>query len=62
MAMSVGFLSTIAWKLGDQVGAYELIRKIVEDFRGTQLEAPLREWADRVRADLVTRGMLAAGR
>ncbi len=50
------------WKLGDQLGAYDLIRLMIDDFRGTQLEPSLREWSDRVRTDLVTRGVLIAGR
>jgi len=50
------------WRLGDQVGAYDLIRHMVDDFRGTQLENSLREWSDRVRTDLVTRGFLVAAR
>lgn len=50
------------WKLGDQRGAYEQIGVMVEDFRGTRLERPLREWADRVRADLLARGVIAASR
>lgn len=47
------------WALGDQAGAYEMLLSMVEDFRATSLERPLREWSDRVRADLASRGQLA---
>ena len=50
------------WKLGDQVGAYDQIGVMVEDFRGTSLERPLKEWAERVKADLVARHVIAASR
>ena len=50
------------WRLGDQIGAYEQIGVMIEDFRGTQIEAELRGWSDRVKADLVARQMIAASR
>lgn len=50
------------WRLGDQVGAYAQIGVMIEDFRGTSLERPLREWSERVRADLVARHVIAASR
>lgn len=50
------------WKLGDQIGAYDQIGVMIEDFRGTQIEAELRGWSDRVKADLVARHMITASR
>lgn len=47
------------WALGDPAGAYEMLLSMVEDFRATTLERPLREWSERVRADLASRGQLA---
>lgn len=46
------------WRLGDQVGAYHQILAFVVDFHGTSIESPLREWAERVRADLVARRVI----
>ncbi len=50
------------WRLGDPIGAYRQIGEMADDFRGTQLEGPLREWSGRVHADLVARGSLVASR
>ncbi|MFO0933789.1 MAG: TlpA disulfide reductase family protein [Planctomycetota bacterium] len=50
------------WKLGDQIGAYDQIGVMIEDFRGTSLERSLKEWSERVKADLVARHVIASSR